>query len=103
MDELRDRIAQAIAGADSGTLHGVRPCAACQTGDTNQPCDDCLTMADAVIKALGTRVNGRDLQMLAEGWDECVESLRYEDGSPVEIVSDSNPYRKVLDAKEAEQ
>ena len=52
---LRDRIARAIAGADSGTLHGVKPCAACQTGDTNQPCDDCLTMADAVIAALGLR------------------------------------------------
>ena len=51
-------------------------------------------------------MNRRDLQLLAEGWDKCVESLRYEDGSPVEIMSDSNPYRKVLevlDAKEAEQ
>ena len=48
----------------------------------------------------------RDLQLLAEGWDKCVDSLRYEDGSPVEIVSASNPYRKeleVLDMKEAEQ
>ena len=51
----RDRIARAIAGADSGTLHGVKPCAACQTGDTDQPCDDCLTMAAAVIAALGLR------------------------------------------------
>ena len=56
---LRDRIARAIAGADSGTLHGVRPCAACQTGDTNQPCDDCLIMADAVIAALGLREERR--------------------------------------------
>ena len=42
----------------------------------------------------------------AEGWDKCVKSLRYEDGSPVEIVSNSNPYRKELeglDTKEAEQ
>ena len=42
-------------------------------------------------------MNRRDLQLLAEGWDKCVESLRYEDGSPVEIVSGSNPYRKVLE------
>ena len=53
MDELRDRIARAIAESDSGTLHGVGPCTACQVGDTNQPCDDCLIMADAVIEALG--------------------------------------------------
>ena len=39
----------------------------------------------------------RDLQLLAEGWDKCVKSLRYEDGSPVEIVSDTNPYRKALE------
>ena len=48
----------------------------------------------------------RDLQLLAEGWDMCAKSLRYKDGSPAEVVSDSNPYRKVLeglDAKEAEQ
>ena len=48
-------------------------------------------------------MNRRDLQLLAEGWDRCVRSLRYEDGSPVEIVSDSNPYRKVLEALGAEE
>lgn len=26
-------------------------------------------------------------------WDEAVASLRYEDGSPVEIVAVTNPYR----------
>ena len=44
----------------------------------------------------------RDLQLLAEGWDKCVKSLRYEDGSPVEST---NPYRKMLeglDVKEKE-
>ena len=51
-------------------------------------------------------MNRHDLQLLAEGWDKCAKSLRYEDGSPVEIVSNSNPYRKELeglDTKEAEQ
>ena len=48
-------------------------------------------------------MNRRDLQLLAEGWDKCVESLRYEDGSPVEIVSGSNPYRKVLEALGAKE
>lgn len=27
------------------------------------------------------------------GWDKAVASLRYEDGTPVEIVSMENPYR----------
>lgn len=27
-------------------------------------------------------------------WDQAVASLRYEDGSPVEVVSVANPYRR---------
>lgn len=42
-------------------------------------------------------MNRRDLQLLAEGWDKCVTSMRYEDGSPVEIVEVTNPYRKTLE------
>ena len=56
-----------------------------------------------LIAATARAETTTDLQMLAEGWDECVKSLRYEDGSPVEIVSDSNPYRKVLEALGAEE
>lgn len=29
----------------------------------------------------------------AAGWDACLKALRYEDGTPVEIVSLNNPYR----------
>ena len=29
----------------------------------------------------------------AEAWDEAVAALRYEDGTPVEMVANSNPYR----------
>lgn len=29
----------------------------------------------------------------AEAWDECVRSLVYEDGTPVEIKSNTNPYK----------
>ena len=29
----------------------------------------------------------------AVGWDACMKSLQYEDGTPVEIVSFNNPYR----------
>ena len=42
-------------------------------------------------------MNRRDLQLLAEGWDACVRSLHYEDGSPAEIVESTNPYRKMLE------
>ena len=51
----------------------------------------------------GGGVNRRDLQLLAEGLDKCVKSLRYEDGSPVEIVSNSNPYRKELEGLDTKE
>ena len=51
----------------------------------------------------GGGVNRRDLQLLAEGWDQCVKSLRYEDGSPVEIVEVTNPYRKMLEGLDAKE
>ena len=62
-----------------------------------------LDAAAPLIAATARAETTTDLQMLAEGWDECVKSLRYEDGSPVEIVSDSSPYRKVLEALGAEE
>ena len=51
----------------------------------------------------GGSVNRRDLQMLAGGWDKCVKSLRYEDGSPVEIVESTNPYRKMLEGLDVKE
>ena len=51
----------------------------------------------------GGGVNRRDLQLLAEGWDQCVKSMRYEDGSPVEIVESTNPYRKLLEGLDAKE
>ena len=29
----------------------------------------------------------------AEAWDEAVRAMRYEDGTPVELVANVNPYR----------
>lgn len=40
-------------------------------------------------------LTARDLSMMADGWDAAVAAMRYEDGSPVEIVSMINPYRAV--------
>ena len=31
--------------------------------------------------------------LLADAWDEAVASMRYEDGTPVQLVSVVNPYR----------
>ena len=34
-----------------------------------------------------------DREVAERAWDKAVESIRYEDGSPVEIISVTNPYR----------
>lgn len=34
-----------------------------------------------------------DRQVAERAWDACVASMKYEDGSPVEIVASVNPYR----------
>jgi hypothetical protein len=33
------------------------------------------------------------LHLMAAAWDECASSLVYEDGSKVEIATNTNPYR----------
>lgn len=35
-----------------------------------------------------------DRQVAERAWDACVASMKYEDGTPVEIVASVNPYRK---------
>lgn len=43
----------------------------------------------------GGTVNARwHRQLLAQGWDAAAAAMRYEDGTPVEIVSMMNPYRE---------
>lgn len=32
-------------------------------------------------------------EAMAFGWDKAVESMRFEDGSPLEIIQATNPYR----------
>lgn len=42
--------------------------------------------------------SGRDLALLAAGFDEAVKSLTYQDGTPVEVAEVTNPYRKQAQA-----
>ena len=37
------------------------------------------------------------LEAAAAGWDAAVASMRYEDGSPVELVAVMNPYRVMIE------
>jgi hypothetical protein len=39
----------------------------------------------------------RDYSLLAAGWDAAIKSMRYEDGTPVEIVTNQNPYTQFLE------
>ena len=35
-----------------------------------------------------------DRETAARAWDEAVRAMRYEDGTPVELVANVNPYRE---------
>lgn len=39
--------------------------------------------------------------LLADAWDEAVASMRYEDGTPVQLVSVVNPYRPETATRDA--
>lgn len=41
----------------------------------------------------GEAMTARDRACAAIGWDAAVAAMRYEDGTPVEIISMTNPYR----------
>ena len=43
----------------------------------------------------------RDYTMLALGWNAAVKAMRYEDGSPVEVVATANPFAQILKTQEA--
>lgn len=42
----------------------------------------------------------RDLELLAIGWDAAISAMQYEDGTPVEIGTNINPYREKLNQAE---
>lgn len=74
-DALRDKIARALSAQ---TI--------CDGGP--RPSELHFRQADAVLAVI-------DLDKVrAEAWDAAVASMRYEDGSRVEIVASINPYRK---------
>lgn len=41
----------------------------------------------------GPVMAAHDRKVAERAWDACVRSMRYEDGTPVEIVTMTNPYR----------
>lgn len=52
-----------------------------------------LSMAAPVPAPEGTAVTPRERSLLAAGFDAAVASLRYEDGSSVDVAHVKNPYR----------
>jgi hypothetical protein len=47
-------------------------------------------------------LSARDLSMIAQGWDAAVAAMRYEDGTPVKVVSMVNPYKPSTQPSEQE-
>lgn len=80
----RDEIARVIAKAEESTRTGSKP-------------QRHRIVADAVIAWLADH----ERKVAERAWDAAVRSMRYEDGTPVEIVAMTNPYR--ADAIESEE
>lgn len=51
------------------------------------------TAAAPVEVADGAAFTPREMSLLAAGFDAAIATMRYEDGSPVEVVAVRNPYR----------
>lgn len=51
------------------------------------------TVTRAALDALAEHVARREREAAAIGWDAAVAAMQYPDGTPVEIVSSTNPYR----------
>ena len=48
-----------------------------------------MTEASEVVALTRAQLN----EALAQTWDAAIASLRYADGSPVEVMTNTNPYR----------
>ena len=54
----------------------------------------------AYAQGIADVTRGLDLQAMqreaaAIGWDAAIEAMRHEDGSPVELIVNQNPFREV--------
>jgi hypothetical protein len=49
-----------------------------------------------MLSAYAERMEAARRELLATGWDAAVAAMRYEDGSPIEVSVNVNPYRQPL-------
>ena len=82
-----DDVMQAACGCD-GTR--VPHCFECSDSTWDHECPGPVPCAHRAAGAVLARVLP---DLLADAWDEAVASMRYEDGTPVQLVSVVNPYR----------
>jgi len=45
------------------------------------------------IVSMGDNLESQRRELLAIGWDAAVAAMKYQDGTPVEVALNSNPYR----------
>ena len=106
-ERIARQIAATSAMTDRDALELVEAVQALQNAETTTDLPGRFLRAAAARvqprRPEGGGVNRRDLQLLAEGWDKCAKSLRYGDGSPVEIVESTNPYRKMLEGLDTKE
>ncbi|MDL5351178.1 hypothetical protein [Microbacterium sp. zg-YB36] len=86
-DTLRRILAEQGLDDNGATPHSWR----CEHPDRYP--DYCTCVDDMIDAILASRAASQQAAA-AIGWDAAVAAMRYEDGTPVEIVSMKNPYRE---------
>lgn len=92
-DALTERIAR-ILNDEGWTFEGVH-----EPGDYDE-CEECRRVVDPIAARVAREVAGEVSKAQADAWDRAVRSLSYSDGSPVEVLSNPNPYRETGDSDE---
>lgn len=61
--------------------------------DTPEERDTAWNAIEAMVKDANAERAGAIQQAAAVGWDAAVTAMKYEDGTPVELAANVNPYR----------
>lgn len=99
-EALRQARADRIKQIENALPEGIQAQMADHRNWAQIPLTHLLTLATAatpVDASDGASFTPREMSLLAAGFDAAVASMRYEDGTPVEVAAVKNPYRAGAD------
>lgn len=95
-EALRQARADRIAQIEAVLPEGAKITMTVNSGWAQIPLTQLLSLATAAAPveiADGSSFTPREMSLLAAGFDAAIATMRYEDGTPVDVVAVMNPYR----------